>query len=158
MHSDILKISLFFCIIFQSACDITFKKKSSDELMTPGVINEHNMNNALQAKKDKKDKKIVHSNAGFNNNDAKIITSFYSNANNAIIRKDMIMHTELSKKQEKSIRVNKIIPRDIQVVPLPINLEKSLSPLALHLIRVQIGSYVVVMNVKNRMILAMINI
>lgn len=154
MKSAILKIILFSLVFIQAGCEITFKKKSNQGV-TPSTEQDEEGRHIPQ---NDEVKTTPFSTAGFNNNDTQLITSFYSNANNAVVRKDMISHTQLSKRQDNNIRVNKIIPRDVQVVPLPLNLETSLSPIALHQLRVQIGKYVVVMNVKSRLIVAIIKI
>jgi len=74
------------------------------------------------------------------------------------IRKDMISHTKISKRQAEKLKIGRIIPREIQVMPLPIALEKILPSLSLHVIRVQVGTRVILMNVKSRQILDIIKI
>lgn len=148
MNSQILKLILLSCLIVQSGCDITFKRKVTKNETAPVEISQDDN------KSDKKD--LLKRKVG--NKDSDIIISYYSDAANAVIRKDMITHTEVSKKQSKKLVVGKVIPREIQVMPLPLALEKILSALPLDVIRVQVGTRVILMNVKSRLILEVINI
>lgn len=148
MFPHILKFILVASIILQTGCDITFKRTS-------------NIDNDLKIKQEKNKKivsKIMESIDHFSKNDSHIIRSYYSNKENSTIRKDMIMHTKISKKEESKLKVGKVIPRNVQVIPLPLKLERNLSSLPLQLIRVQVGVRVVLMNVKSRQILDMIKI
>ena len=148
MNSQILKLILLSCLILQSGCDITFKRKAT-----------HNKTAAVEMNKDdnKSDKKVLLK-PKVGNKDSDIIISYYSDAANATIRKDIITHTEVSTKQAKKLAIGKIIPREIQVMPLPLALERKLSALPLDVIRVQVGTRVILMNVKSRQILEVINI
>jgi len=154
MNSSLLKFILLGCLIFQAGCDITFKRKVEKEKKAPVIIDEQ-----LQAtKKTTINKETVKSTNGFTKNDAENITSYYSNKTNSIIREDMIKHTEISKEQTKKLVVDEFVPRDIQVMPLPLKLNRKLSALPLDKLRVQIGMKVILMNVKTRKILDVINI
>ena len=148
MNSQILKLILLSCLILQSGCDITFKRKVTKNETAPVEMSQDDI---------KSDKKVLPKSKG-RSKDFNIIISYYADAANATIRKDMIMHTEISKKQAKKLAVGKIIPREIQVMPLPLALEKILSALPLDMIRVQVGTRVILMNVKSRLILEVINI
>ena len=106
---------------------------------------------------DEVDSETAQGNSAFDRDNATII-SFYDDPANAIIRKDMRKHAKVTKKQEKTLIVGKTIPRNIQVVPLPLQLERILSPLPLNLIRVQACMQVMVMDVKSRKILTVIRI
>jgi len=148
MNSHIVKLIILSCLLFQSGCDIRFKKQATN-------------NKSVSFEKSKDNKKTyknvsVKSNVG--NKDFDIIISYYSDKANANIRKDMIMHTEISDQQAKKMVVGKIIPREIQVMPLPLALERILTRLPLHVIRVQVGTRVIYMNVKSRKILEIIKI
>lgn len=154
MSSTILKLILFSCIIFQVSCDIAFKRKVKKEPEVPVVIDEQ-----LQtSKKAKVNKDTVESGNTFTKNDSRIITSYYLDKTNSAIRKDMIRQTKVSKEQIKKLIVDKHVPRDVQVMPLPLKLNRKLSELSLDKLRVQIGTRVILMKVQTRRILDIINI
>lgn len=148
MNSLILKLILLSCLILQSACDIAFKRKATLNEAAPVEMSQDD---------NKSDKKVLLKSKS-RSKDFDIIISYYADAANATIRKDMITHTEVSKIQAKKLVVGKIIPRDIQIMPLPLALERILSALPLDVIRVQVGTRVILMNVKSRQILEIINI
>lgn len=149
MKLRIVKFILIGCLIFQLGCALTLKRKNQSVMAsTTAEMKKMGVNSKIKAAK--KSAVLSH--------DATVITAYYLDVANAIIRKDMISHTRLSKKQKKKLVVGKILERDIQVVPLPLNLEKILSSLPLHLIRVQVGEHVILMNVKSRQILEVIKI
>ena len=148
MNVKILKFILLMGLIFQLGCNITFKRKTPDNIHVPAEMKK------TDAKPDEKPltkKQKV-------NNDTGVIAAYYADEANKIIREDIISHTEVSKKQAKKLVIGKIIPRDIQVIPLPLNLEKILSSLPLQLIRVQVGERVIIMDVKSRRIIDIIKI
>ena len=148
MNSQIIKLVILIGVIFLTGCDITFKRKSTDADLAP-VSMEKNKGNVSNKKESK---------AAFNRKDSHIIKSYYADNSNAIIKKDMITHTGLSKKQNNMLIKGHLIPRDIQVIPLPLKLERILSALPLQLLRVQVGEKVILMNVKSRKILDIIKI
>lgn len=153
MKSQMIKLALLSFLVLQVGCDLTLKKKNhqiADSQKSTKVEN--------NSGKTGSNNKVATAKNVTLSRDEKIIISFYADAENAIIRNDMISHTEVSKKQAKKLKVGKIIPRDIQVMPLPITLEKRLSSLPLDRIRVQVGVRVVLMDVKSRRILAIIKI
>jgi len=140
MNLQILKLLLLISIILQAGCDITFKRHSTNDADAQ-----------IKISKEQPDKKQTIKNKAWIK-DFRIIESYYADVANASIRKDMISHTKISKKQEQKLVVGEVIPRDIQVMPLPLVLERKLSNLPLHVIRVQVGRHVILMNVKSRRI------
>ena len=154
MNSTILKLLLFSGIIFQVSCDITFKRKVEKDTEVPVIIDEQ----LKSSKKVEPNKDKVKSGDAFSKSDSKIITSYYSDNTNSTIRQDMIMHTKISKEQTKKLIVDEYVPRDVQVMPLPLKLKNKLSALSLDKLRVQIGTRVILMNVKTRRILDIIKI
>ena len=154
MNSHLIKIILISCLIFQTGCGIKFKRKLSNNVDTKVAVKENNLHSSETVK----DKKSIKSEIFFSKKDSHIITRYYSDMANAIIRKEMIRHSIISKKQEKKLVSGEIIPRDIQIIPLPLKLERRLSSLPLNVLRVQIGTHVILMNVKSRKILDTITI
>lgn len=154
MNSFLLKILIISCLIFQFGCGIKFKRKSTQATEKPVEMIEYEK----LSSKEKEDEGAPKKYTLFTEKDSHIITSYYSDKANAIIRHDMIMQTKTSIKQEEKLVVNEYIPRDIQVIPLPLKLEKMLSSLPLDLLRVHVGNRVIVMNVKSRQILDIIKI
>ena len=156
MNSRVLKLIVLSCLIFQMGCAIQFKRKTTPVTEKPAEMIEFEKLSSKEKEKVKKDtpKKDIQ----FGEKDLHVITLYYSNKENAIIRDDMVMQTKTSVKQEKNIVINAYIPRDVQVVPLPLKLERILSSLPLNLLRVQVGNRVVIMNVKSRQILDIIKI
>lgn len=156
MNSNVLKIILLSCILFLVSCSgVTFKRKTHDAAVKQGDIIEYNKSTKSLSSENNKP---TNSGGLFSEQDSQIITSYYIDKANSIIRRDMITHTKVSKEQESKLVINENIPRDIQVMPLPLLLEKNLSPLPLDMLRVQVGTYVILMNVKSRRILAIIKI
>ena len=151
MNSQTVKFILLACLIFQSGCDITFKRKNNNHQMTSVEMSQNNEH------VDEEDNATEEGMSVFDRDNNTII-SFYADPANAIIRKDMRKHAKVTKNQEKKLVVGKTIPRNIQVVPLPMQLERILSPLPLQLIRVQACMQVMVMDVKSRKILTVIRI
>lgn len=148
MNSQIVKLIILSCLLFQYGCDITLKKKETN----------NNTVSFEKSKDDKTTKKNDSAKRNVGNKDFDIIISYYSDKANAGIRKDIITHTEISEQQAKKLVVGKIIPRDIQVMPLPLALERILTQLPLHVIRVQVGTRVIYMYVKSRKIIEIIKI
>lgn len=153
MKPHFIKIIILTLLVLQASCDIAFKRKSSAENNTHAKIN----TDIMMTEKEDGSKKSS-SKSSFINNNSKIINAYYSNPVNAMIRKDMITHTSISKEQAAKLEVGKIIQHDTQVMPLPLELERILSPLPLHMIRVQVGMHVILMDVKTRKILEIIKI
>ncbi len=146
MMLKIFKLILLSSFILQTSCEITFKRKNMGDDFSKTITNNLVPNKKLS----KEEKKRI--------KDFSIISKYYSDAANTTIRNEMITHTEISKKQEKQLIVDKIISRDIQVMPLPIELERMLSNLTLNHIRVQAGVHIILMDVKTRRIIYLIKI
>lgn len=153
MNSKIIKLILLSCLIFMVGCKLTLKQKDKNH-KTDSV----KMNSLETHHKNKNVTSNSSSTRVMNSNELNIIAAYYSDEANATIRKDMISHTQISKEDAKRLQVGKIIPREIQVMPLPIELEKRLPSLLLNVIRVQVGIRVIIMDVKTRRILDIIKI
>lgn len=158
MNSLVLKLLVLSCLFFQMGCEIQFKRKSTEATEKPDEMIEFEKLSSKEKEKEKVKKDTPKNDIQFGEKDLHIITLYYSDKANAIIRDDMIMQTKTSVKQEKNLVINAFIPRDVQVVPLPLKLERMLSSLPLNLLRVQVGNRVVIMNVKSRQILDIIKI
>ena len=147
MISKILKFALVISLVFQFGCDITFKRKSDEKPSTYVAV------------KNIKNKTVkIKSSDAFSRKDVQIISSYYKDEANEIIKKDMMIHSKISKNDEKKLVVGKVIPRHVQVIPLPLKLESSLSSISLNMLRVQVGKNIILMNVKTRKILGIIKI
>lgn len=159
MNSQILKLVLLASLILTAACDLTLKRKSKKSTDAQTTMSEKKNKSDISVSAKTQDKKnALISEAVFSDIDKSIIVSFYSDKSNSVIRENMIRHTNLSQKQQKELIKGKIIPRGFQVIPLPLKLERALSRLGLHILRVQVGANVVLMNVKSRQILDIIKI
>lgn len=158
MNSQTVKLLLLACLIFQAGCDITFKRKNNNHKTASVGTNQVEINKDKTSQSDNNiDKEVAEKNI-VRSDDDNIIIAYYKDPTNDIILNDMLTHTKTSKKQEKNLVVGKIIPRNIQVVPLPLSLERILSSLPLRLIRVQIGNRVIIMNARTREILTVLKI
>ena len=157
MNSLVLKLLIITCLMFQYGCALKFKRKSPPPL-NDKPVEMIQYEKQSEKKVEEKDKGKPHSPEKFTDKDTQLISSYYADQANHIIRQDMIAHTAVTKKQEEKLVVNEYIPRDLQIIPLPLSLERSLSPLPLHLIRVHIGKRIIIMNVKSRQILDIIKI
>lgn len=160
MKSRVLKLIVLSCLIFQMGCEIQFKRKTTPATEKPAemIVFEKLSSKEKEKEREKEKKDTPKKDIQFGEKDLHMITLYYSDKANAIIRDDMIMQTKTSVKQEKNIVINAYIPRDVQVVPLPLKLERMLSSLPLNLLRIQVGNRVVIMNVKSRQILDIIKI
>jgi hypothetical protein len=159
MNSLALKLLIIVCLIFQYGCAIKFKRKSPPPTTDkPVEMIQYEKLSEKQVDDKDEDKDKPHSPEKFTEKDALLISSYYSDKANHIIRQDMIAHTQVTRKQEEKLVVDEFIPRDLQIIPLPLSLERSLSALPLHLIRVHIGKRIIIMNVKSRQILDIIKI
>jgi len=154
MNSLALKVLIIGCLVFQYGCGIKFKRKSPQVTEKPVEMIQYEK----QTSKDVITKDKAKSPDKFTEKDTHLISSYYADKANQVIRQDMVAHTRLSQKQEEKLVVNEYIPRDLQVIPLPLTLERKLSSLPLHLIRVHIGKRIIIMNVKSRQILDIIKI
>lgn len=153
MNSKLIKLILLSCLVLMVGCKLTLKQKDKSNNMDSEKMSSHEIHN--------KDNNIASNPSStriMNRTELNIIIAYYSDDANAIIRKDMISHSQISKAQAKLLQVGKIIPREIQVIPLPLELEKRLPSLLLNVIRVQVGTRVILMDVKSRRILDIIKI
>lgn len=158
MSSRVIVILLMTTLFFQQGCDVTFKRKSSADSDTKDKMDKRtrdsiNLNDSIDSEK-------VNNKSGahFSKQDSQIIVGFYKDKANSQIRKDMSMHSKLSKKQKNKLVIGGLLNRDIQVMPLPLKLQSILSSLPLNFLRVQVGEQVILMNVKSRQILDIIKI
>ncbi len=160
MISKFIISVLFASLIFNTGCNITFKRKAKqmDKVESSEMLGKKLASDKVVSSKDKDMKPASALKVMFSRKDADTIASYYLNPENAIIRRNMIRHSSVTKKQQKKLVIGKIIPRDFQVIPLPLKLERALSPLDLYYIRVQVGANVVLMNVKSRLVLDIITI
>ena len=152
MSSKSVKVILFIGIIFLTSCDITFKRKMAIDSGVQVKTNsqKENMDNAPKVKPETE--------FTFSKQDAHIISSYFSDEANAKIRSDMVLHSAISNNKKNKIIVGEVIPHNLQVMPLPLKLERILSPLPLYMIRVLVGTNVIIMNVNSRRIVALIKI
>ena len=174
MNSYWLRLILLSCLVIQTGCDITFKRKSESESSgaearksksdqdlkdkTASKEKKETEKKSVVISKKADDKKPGKSRAIFSRNDEKLITLYYTDEGNAKILDDMVKHTWITKKRAKKLTTTERIPNDVQVMPLPLELEKILSPLPRYAIRVQIGKRVIIMDIKSRRILDVIKI
>ncbi|MFK5913093.1 MAG: hypothetical protein QM484_01865 [Woeseiaceae bacterium] len=148
----ILKLLLLSSLLLQASCDIMFKRKNM-----PAVIETKN----ISLDKVKKENQSISKSPIHHvqkKRDIEIISSYYADPSNEMIRKNMISYTSITKKEQAKLVVGKIISRELQVVPLPLILERDLSSLPLNMIRVQVGANIILMNVKTRQILDLVKI
>ena len=155
MNSLLIKLLLLTCIVLQQGCGLKFKRKAVDNNMNQIKVSEAKIVNLSE---NNIKTPSIKNGYVFNKNDMHIIKTYYTDVANEMIRQDMISHTELSKKQNSTLVSGAIISRNIQVMPLPLKLENRLSSLSLNVLRVQIGEKIILMNVKSRKILDIINI
>ena len=153
LKSHTLKLLLIVCLLFQTGCGLKFKKKSESITAAQPEINTTSRQISNKERKD-----LVKSGNAFSIEDIQQITSYYSDKANARIKQDMMSHTKLTSKQRNKLMVNEIISRDVQIIPLPLNLERTLTSLPLNVLRVHAGSRVMLINVKSRKILDIIKI
>ena len=154
MNSLVLKVLIIACLVFQYGCGLKFKRKTAQTTDKPVEMIQYENGSSKQA--EEKDKVLAP--GQFSERDSQLISSYYADKSNQVSRQDMIAHTRLSKKQEEKLAINEYIPTDLQVMPLPLSLERILSSLPLDLIRVHIGKRIIIMNVKSRQILDIIEI
>ena len=154
MNSTVLKLIILSCLIFQMGCGLKLKRKVTQPQDNQVEMLEHK---ALLSKEVSADESSE-SGPRFGEKDSQLISLYFKDKTNAIVRHDMMMSTQVSKQQEKTLVVGEFIARGIQVMPLPLKLERMLSSLSLHLLRVQVADNVILMNVKSRKILDIIKI
>lgn len=160
MNSYKIKFVTLICIILITGCDIAFKRKTNNASDSQAAMNHPNIDtvNTVSSKKNKSEKNKVETKASFSERDSKLIALYYADKSNAVIVEDMVKQTYISDKQAKKLVISERIPNNTQVMPLPLELEKMLSPLPRYNLRVQVGKHVILMDVKSRQILDMIKI
>ena len=158
MKSLALKLLIIASLLLQYGCEIQFKRKSIQTSEPTAAMTQFEKYPLKQADDKANAKSKVEIPGKFTENDRHLISTYYTDKTNQVIRKDMITQTQLSKQQEEKLVVNAYIPRDVQVIPLPLKLERMLSALPLNLLRVHVGNQVIIMNVKSRQILDIIKI
>jgi len=149
-----IKLILLTGLILIAGCNITFKKKSSEKV-------DSQIDVAASKKIDDEktlSSKTIKSGTLFTNKDKELINLFYNDKANAVILKDMIAHTRLSIKQRKKLTESKNVANSVQVMPLPLELERMLSPLPRNILRVQVDRRIILMDVNSRRILDVIKI
>lgn len=146
-----LSIITLSAVVVLSACDITLKKKY---IQSPKEFTELD----AKQKSQKKYKKLLdHERAqGLTQKDKRLITLYYSDVGNATIIAKAMTLTPISKKEDKALRVSHYLPLHIQVIPLPLELEKLLVKLPRQVLRVQVAKNIILMNVKTRKIIDII--
>ena len=135
---------------------MTFKRKSAGNVSAN--IEKNTGKNETNVKKEESTETKSTANKSFSNDDKKMISLYYADSANAKVLQDIITHTQITKEQDKKLKTNKTIPADIQVMPLPLELERLLSPLPSSVLRVHVAKHVILMNVKSRHIIDMINL
>lgn len=135
---------------------MTFKRKSAAS-RAENTENSTDSKKTVVSKEKLKDAKIT-AHKSFSSNDKKMIRLYYSDSANATVLQDIITHTQTTKTQDKKLKTNEKIPSDVQVMPLPLELKRLLSPLPASVLRVQVNKHVILMNVKSRQIMDMINL
>lgn len=152
MNSTLLKLIILSCLIFQMGCGLKFKRKTQQ----PSDNQVEMLENKKELSKDTSNEEDTP--FQFSKKDSQLITLYFKDKTNVNIRHDMMMSTQVSKEQEKSLVAGKYVTREIQVMPLPLKLERMLSVISLNLLRVQVANNVILMNVKSRKILDIIKI
>ncbi len=135
---------LLSAVFLLSACNITFKRKSAPKKDEARVL-----------VKTKDGKKMF---IGFPVKDIAAIRLYFKDKAHAQILSDMQSYMKLTKKQKKQLKKNNILSSDIQVMPLPLELERKLVKLPVSQLRVMVGNYVLLLQVKSRRILELIEL
>ena len=152
MKSFSLIVCLIAGLLLQSGCKIALKRKSNPDTATsPAEM-------SAAAEKDSKSSKAKKTSRVFTQRDAQLIALYYSNEGNAQVLDDIVKQTSVSSRVQGKLKMNEIIPNDVQVVPLPLELEKILSLLSGYDLRVQVGKRVMLMDIKSRRILDVIRL
>ncbi len=138
MRLTLLIAFLLAGFVLQAGCKITFKRKNMQQDNV--VVNE------------KGEKEEIRSDR-FSSKDKKTISNYFQREAHKVIREDMLAYTKISNKQKARLVRDEVIPRDIQVMPLPLELNRKLSELPVSMLRVMVADRVILMNVKTRRIL-----
>jgi len=161
MNSFSTKWVVFISLILLAGCDIALKRKSESNPDYQAEMRKQiaeDEKNGKNKKSKSKNSEPVKARAIFSDRDTKLIKLYYGDESKSSILKDMIKHTWVSEKQAKNLTVTKRISNDIQVMPLPLELEKILSPLPRYSIRVQVGKNVIIMDIKSRRIIDIVKL
>lgn len=150
-----------------TACDITFKRKNdaqpaamqedSEKMVvqkpesTPEKKPGDKKSDSTASKKPKKKSTSVLS--GFSEQDRKSIGLYFTSPSNAKLLDDIVEQTRVSAAVHDKLTNDSQIPNSVQLYPLPLELEKQLAPLPLHLMRVQIEKKILLIDIKTRFIL-----
>ena len=152
MKSFSLVIGLIAGLLLQSGCNITFKRNSNqDDVAQSSEISAA----SKMYSKSSQEKIPLHA---FTHRDIKLIALYYSKEGNAQALSDIIKQTSVNSKIQSKLKKNEIIPNDVLVIPLPLGLEKILSPLSGYELRVQVGKRVMLIDIKSRRILDVIKL
>ena len=154
-----------------TACDITFKRKSASAMTEQTDKQQQTDKNSKQGKtadgkkdakkpeqKNKDSKPPVMTGKNFTAQDKELIQNYFKNVNNARVFHEAAELTRLDSKRKESLKVNTILSADIQVIPLPLELERGLSTLNSNMIRVQVENLVILMDLGTRRIVEIIKI
>jgi hypothetical protein len=152
MKSFTLVVCLIAGLLLQSGCKIALKRKSDPGAATQSSEMSRAAEKDSKSSKDKKTARV------FTQRDTKLIALYYSNEGNAQVLDDIVKQTSVSSEVQDKLKINQIIPNGVQVVPLPLELEKMLSPLSGYDLRVQVGKRVMIMDIKSRRILDVIKL
>lgn len=182
-----LKIILLLCLVVQVGCDITFKKKYNKNEQIKKAKAEQRAVTAKKSKKvtaekissvkevkvekkivedEKKKTKLTRSKKNiepkpyisFTKSEKEIIRTYFKDRANNTILHYAIKRSPISKKQNKKLRVSNYIPSDVQIVPLPMELDNMLRQIPLSLLRVQVGKNIILMKVNSRKILDIVKL
>ncbi len=136
-HAFLITI-LLTGLVLQAGCKITFKRKNMEK---DNVV----VNAKGEKEKIRRDR--------FSSKDKEIITAYFQRDAHKVIRQDMLSYTKISNKLKAGLIRDKVIPRDVQVMPLPLELNSKLTELPVNILRVMVADRVILMNVKTRRIL-----
>lgn len=159
MSSFGTKCIVFISLALLTGCDIAFKRKSESNPDYQAEMRKQISEDEINDKKTNSNKsEPVKARAIFSQRDTKLIKLYYGDVNKSSMLRDMVKHTWVTEKQAKTLTVTARISNDIQVVPLPLELEKLLSLLPRYSIRVQVGKNVIIMDIKSRRIIDIVKL
>lgn len=138
-------------LIGLSACNMTFKKKYNKSEKEISDLR-------IKATSPKKYQQLLEQQQGqgFSQKDKKLINLYYKDKANANTMSKAASLTPVSKKEDSQLKISHHLPPHIQVVPLPLELEKILGKLPRQVLRVQVARNIILMNVKTRKIIDII--
>ena len=161
MNSYGLRFILLCLLLTQAGCDITLKKKYSEKGNT--TIENTKMGHKVIIKKkapgmiqkEYEQREVL---KAFTRKDKAIITAYYKNNEATAILHYANKHSPLDKKQEKELLISKSIPQNIQLIPLPLDLDKHLTEIPASVLRVQVSNNIILMDVRTRNIIDIIKL